>query len=103
MSALYRSPLGGGSGVPRRRGPDWSPDCRERVPGGRRRWIPGRPGVVGELLIAGDAVSDGYVGLPKLTAEKFAPLPWDAKNRTWYRTGDCVSACPVVSSCFWSG
>lgn len=51
-------------------------------------------GVVGELLIAGDAVSDGYVGLPKLTAEKFAPLPWDAKNRTWYRTGDCVKRLP---------
>ena len=52
-------------------------------------------GVVGELYIAGDGVSAGYLNLPDQTAERFLPNPFvtgpDAKM---YRTGDLARYLP---------
>jgi amino acid adenylation domain-containing protein len=44
------------------------------------------PGAEGELLLAGPQLSDGYLGDPGRTAERF--LTHD--GRRWYRTGDRV-------------
>ena len=46
-------------------------------------------GVTGELFISGAGVSAGYIGQPKLTAERFLPNPFIAGS-TMYRTGDLV-------------
>ena len=47
-------------------------------------------GEVGELCITGPGVSDGYLGRPDLTAEKFLPNPWASQpnQARLYRTGD---------------
>ncbi|OUM45936.1 non-ribosomal peptide synthetase, partial [Bacillus pseudomycoides] len=44
-------------------------------------------GVEGELCIAGEGVSDGYVNQPELTKEKFVENPYTPGERI-YRTGD---------------
>lgn len=44
-------------------------------------------GVAGEIFIAGDGVTRGYLARPELTAEKFLPDP-HARGARWYRTGD---------------
>ncbi|HEX8350320.1 MAG TPA: non-ribosomal peptide synthetase, partial [Hymenobacter sp.] len=50
---------------------------------------PVEPGKVGELIIAGDGVAQGYLGRPELTAEKFIANPFAAQaGATMYRTGD---------------
>ncbi|MEB0032825.1 amino acid adenylation domain-containing protein [Undibacterium sp. RTI2.1] len=50
-------------------------------------------GETGELCIFGPGVSDGYLGRPDLTAEKFIANPWSAPSNSLndqrlYRTGD---------------
>jgi amino acid adenylation domain-containing protein len=46
-------------------------------------------GVVGELYIAGDGVSRGYLKQPELTAEKFVVEPFSNKPDAYmYKTGD---------------
>ncbi len=45
------------------------------------------PGLPGELWIAGDGVSRGYLNRPELTAEKFS-------SAGWFRTGDRVRFLP---------
>ncbi|MEQ9399189.1 MAG: amino acid adenylation domain-containing protein [Longimicrobiales bacterium] len=50
----------------------------------------GRPlptGVVGELVLGGPAVAEGYCGRPELTADRF--VEWKGLGRV-YRTGDLV-------------
>jgi len=48
-------------------------------------------GVAGELYAGGDGLSRGYLGDPKLTAEKFIPNPFnDTYGDRLYRTGDIV-------------
>ncbi len=47
---------------------------------------PVRPEEMGELLIGGPAVADGYLMRPQLTAERFLPTP----SGMVYRTGDMV-------------
>lgn len=44
-------------------------------------------GVVGEICIAGEGVSRGYLNQPELTAEKFIPHPFEP-NKRLYTTGD---------------
>lgn len=49
-------------------------------------------GVVGEIVIAGDGVTNGYLNRPELTEERFIPDPFRAAkgeaNARMYRTGD---------------
>lgn len=48
-------------------------------------------GVPGELWIGGVCVGGGYVGDPRLTAERFAPDPWSSTpGARLYRSGDRV-------------
>ena len=46
-------------------------------------------GTDGELLIAGEGVARGYIGMPARTAESFVPDPWsDRPGARLYRSGD---------------
>ena len=45
-------------------------------------------GALGELFIAGDGVTHGYLNRPELTREKFVSDPFDVPGRMMYRTGD---------------
>jgi amino acid adenylation domain-containing protein len=48
-------------------------------------------GVPGELFIGGASVARGYLGLPELTAHRFAPSPLaENEGERLYRTGDLV-------------
>ncbi|MEV0644091.1 non-ribosomal peptide synthetase [Phytomonospora sp. NPDC050363] len=48
------------------------------------------PGESGELLVGGPAVAHGYLGLPRLTAERFVPDPFGEPGSRLYRSGDTV-------------
>ncbi|GIK97475.1 MAG: amino acid adenylation protein [Alphaproteobacteria bacterium] len=58
------------------------PGTELAVFGPDRRRLP--PGAVGELAIAGDQLSLGYLGAPELTAARFPTV----EGRRWYLTGD---------------
>ncbi|WP_181773592.1 non-ribosomal peptide synthetase [Amycolatopsis pittospori] len=60
------------------------PGTRVYVLDGRRQPVP--PGVPGELFVAGSQLARGYLGLPDLTAGKFAEGPFGRM----YATGDLV-------------
>ncbi|UQI46233.1 amino acid adenylation domain-containing protein [Streptomyces sp. HU2014] len=48
------------------------------------------PGEEGELYVGGDGLALGYLGDPRLTAERFVPLPAVEPDGPLYRTGDRV-------------
>ncbi|HSV59711.1 MAG TPA: amino acid adenylation domain-containing protein [Variovorax sp.] len=46
-------------------------------------------GVMGEIFISGDGVTQGYLNRPELTAERFLPATTaEEPQRRWYRSGD---------------
>lgn len=45
-------------------------------------------GEIGELVVEGVALADGYLGAPQLTAERFANISLSNKTVRTYRTGD---------------
>ncbi|RII13416.1 Linear gramicidin synthase subunit D [Streptomyces sp. YIM 130001] len=52
------------------------------------------PGAPGELWIGGGTVSDGYVGDPERTAERYRTLELGGRSETVYGTGDLVRLLP---------
>ncbi len=50
-------------------------------------------GTAGELCIGGEAIADGYLNRPELSAEKFVTDPLDSSGRL-YRSGDLVRERP---------
>lgn len=53
------------------------------------------PGTIGEIVIGGDGVAEGYWKRPELTAEKFIPDPFSSEpNSILYRTGDLGKLLP---------
>ncbi|MFI1308646.1 amino acid adenylation domain-containing protein [Streptomyces albidoflavus] len=70
-------------------------NTRPYVLGDSMRLLP--PGAVGELYLAGECLTDGYLNQPELTAERFLlnPFQTEEERRTGrhtvlYRTGDLV-------------
>ncbi|CAM4488354.1 non-ribosomal peptide synthetase [Paenibacillus tarimensis] len=49
---------------------------------------PLRPGVTGELYVAGEGLAEGYLGMPELTAERFVTADVLGRMQRLYRTGD---------------
>ena len=47
-------------------------------------------GALGELVVGGEQVSDGYLGSPGTTAQRFVPDPGGPPGSRSYRTGDLV-------------
>ena len=64
-------------------------NTRIHVADSRLRALP--LGAIGELFIAGEGVTLGYLNRPELTTERFVPAPHTvggAPSARWYRTGD---------------
>jgi nonribosomal peptide synthetase DhbF len=61
---------------------------RTAVVGADGRVVPA--GAPGELWVAGAGLADGYVGRPRLNAERFPMADLGDGEARWYRTGDLV-------------
>jgi len=85
---------------------DWKNTVAQTIPIGRpiantRIYVldahgePAPIGVAGELYIAGDGVTAGYINQPDLTAERFVPERFGSgTDAKMYRTGDLVRLLP---------
>ncbi|MDP3846048.1 MAG: amino acid adenylation domain-containing protein [Pseudomonas sp.] len=51
-------------------------------------------GAAGELYVGGAGVASGYLGQPRLSAERFIPNPFAADGSRLYRTGDRARLLP---------
>jgi amino acid adenylation domain-containing protein len=58
------------------------------------RFEPCPPGMVGELMIAGPCLAEGYLARPALTAASFVPNPHDGAGARLYRSGDLARVLP---------
>ncbi|MEV6548983.1 amino acid adenylation domain-containing protein [Streptomyces sp. NPDC051597] len=58
------------------------------------------PGRTGEICLAGDGLSPGYLGMPELTAERFVDREIDGVGERLYRTGDHGTLLPDGSLVF---
>ncbi|OAR22859.1 peptide synthetase [Streptomyces sp. ERV7] len=58
------------------------------------------PGRTGEICLAGDGLSPGYLGMPELTAERFVDRVVDGVTERLYRTGDHGTLLPDGSLVF---
>lgn len=58
------------------------------------------PGRTGEIHLAGDGLSPGYLGMPELTAERFVERVVDGVDERLYRTGDHGTLLPDGSLVF---
>ncbi|MEU1071797.1 MULTISPECIES: amino acid adenylation domain-containing protein [unclassified Streptomyces] len=58
------------------------------------------PGRTGEICLAGDGLSPGYLGMPELTAERFVDREIDGVRERLYRTGDHGTLLPDGSLVF---
>ncbi|MGW0537435.1 amino acid adenylation domain-containing protein, partial [Streptomyces sp. NPDC003032] len=84
--ATWTGPLTPGTGAPAIGRPSGA--TRVYVLDAVLRPVP--PGVTGELYIAGPGLARGYLGRPRLTAQRFPPDPFGAPGERMYRTGDLV-------------
>ncbi|MEZ5797658.1 MAG: AMP-binding protein [Paracoccaceae bacterium] len=51
-------------------------------------------GEIGQLLVTGDGLADGYLNLPEQTAERFRADPRPGATGRCYMTGDLVRRRP---------
>ena len=47
-------------------------------------------GIVGQLCVSGEGISNGYLNMPEMTAEKFVPCPF-SDDEIMFKTGDLMS------------